>query len=152
MFPPQPPQSQLPGYPPFCPAGALCPLQDWISMDAVLIYALLACVALLALSLIRAWRQRRDVRAASAALLAVVLCAVIAIVYDRWLLAHNPQLYFGAHFTLAVEALIHQSYARVMGAATGPIGAVGAAFVVGVCVTAGRLIHATGPSSPERMS
>ncbi|MDE3231509.1 MAG: hypothetical protein KGO05_16645 [Chloroflexota bacterium] len=145
-------QPLLPGFPPFCPAGALCPLEDWISMDAVLIYALLACVALLALSLIRVWRQRRGMRAAAVALLAVVLCAVIAIVYDRWLLAHNPQLYFGAHFTLAVEALIRQSYIRVMSAAAGPIGAIGAAFVIGVCVTADRLIHAALPSSPEHLS
>lgn len=152
MFPAPIPQPQLPGFPPFCPAGALCPLEDWISMAAVLIYALLACVALLAVSILRAWRQRRDVREAALALLAVILCAVIAIVYDRWLLAHNPQLYFGAHFTLAEEALIRQAYIRMTSAAAGSISAVGAAFVIGVCVTAGSLIYAARTSSPERMS
>ena len=82
-------------------------------------------------------------------LLAVSVCALVAIVGVRWLLLHNPATFWGGHYTPARAILIRQAEADALKAAAGPFYAVSAAFVIGVCATAARLIYAVRrPLSP----
>jgi hypothetical protein len=118
-------------------------------MAAVLMYAIFACVALLSLSLINSQRRRRGATWTALALLVVSLCAVAAIIGVRWLLQHNPPIYWGAHYTPALAQRIRQAWANALRAAAGHFYAVGAAFVIGVCATAAHLILAARrPPSP----
>lgn len=133
---------QLPGFPPACPLYAGCPIGPWATMASVLMYTIFACVALLALSLINAWRRRRGAPQAALALLVASLCALVAVVSVRWLLQHNPSLYFGGHYTPERALLFRQLWGDALAAAAGPICAVGAAYVIGASATAARLIHA----------
>lgn len=140
---------QLPGFPPACPVYADCPVGPWATVASVVMYTLLACVALLAISLINVLRRRRREAEAALTLLAVSVCALVAIVGVRWLLLHNPSIFWGGHYTPARAVLIRQAHADALKAAAGPFYADSAAFVIGVSVTAARLIHAARrPLSP----
>jgi hypothetical protein len=124
-------------------------------MASVLMYTLFACVALLAISLITASLRRRGATQAALALLAVSLCALVAISGVRWLLQHNPSLFFGGHYTPARALIFRQLWTDALVAAAGPICAVGVAYVIGVSFTAARLIHAARRPhflSPEHSS
>lgn len=146
---------QLPGFPSTCSDYGFCPVAPWASMASALLYTLLACVALLAISLINARLRRRGTAETALALLIVSLCALVAIVGVRWLLQHNPWIFFGAHYTPALALRIRQAWIDALRAAAGPFYAVSVAFVIGVCVTALSLIHAARrpPSlTPEQTS
>jgi hypothetical protein len=121
-------------------------------LSGVTLYVLLACVALLARSLLRAWLRRRRVRDVALALLIVAGCAMVAALSVRWLLLHDTRFVIVAHYTRARASYVRQTIADRMATAATPFILAACAFVVGVCVTAGSLIHAARRPSPEHMS
>lgn len=145
----------MPGFPPICLEYFDCSFDVWVTMAAMLAYALIAETALLMLSMLIV-RLRRMPGSGIAAPLVVALCALIAAACVGWLLHIAPQMFIAPfiHYTPALAAQMRRVADNKLTQMFVPIGVNAAAFVLGTALTAATLIlHALagrrGPSTSQ---